>query len=332
MGSRVRLIWWLAAIVALSLPAGWILLSPRGSARSAPAASADGRRPVRFLIGSPGGFDQHGFVQEYAASLPNVELVVVNSTRSGGFRLEELQVDEADLAINASQAVFLAFAGQLETVSEPFDRLRAVAALGIVPVHLVARAGSGIHSVADLRGRTASLGGQDSEHYRVAAAVLDAFGVDRASVRNTPMASEVAAARLQEGRLDAMLVVGGYPAEAVLAATAGGRGHLVPIDGPVADRLRARSGFLYPALVPAGTYENQPTTIRTLGIQNLLLTHRDVPEPVVYELTSQFFTALPKLATLVTSLRHMDVQGASATSIPLHDGAARYYRERELFR
>jgi len=41
---------------------------------------------------------------------------------------------------------------------------------------------------------------------------------------------------------------------------------------------------------------------------------------------------LPKLSSLVGSLRLMNLDQASATSIPLHDGAARYYREQELFR
>jgi TRAP transporter TAXI family solute receptor len=137
---------------------------------------------------------------------------------------------------------------------------------------------------------------------------------------------------MADGRLQAMFVVGGYPAEAVRTAMTGGRAYLVPIDGPAADRLRARSGYLYAALVPAGAYPAQPASVRTVGIQNLLVANRDLEEQIAYELTKQFFVALPKLAALVSSLRQMDVHRASATSIPLHDGAARYYRERELFR
>jgi hypothetical protein len=201
----------------------------------------------------------------------------------------------------------------------------------VVPLHLVARARSGIKTVVDLRGRPVSLGIPDGEAYRAAIAVLEAFGVNPASLTNRSLPAETAAVELHAGRIDAMFVVSNYPAEAVRDAL-GAQSYLVAIDGPPADRLRARSGFLFPAYVPAGAYPGQASSVRTLGIQNLLVTRRDLAEPVVYELTKQFFVALPKLSALVSSLRHLDVDRASATSIPLHDGAARYYRERELFR
>ena len=290
----------------------------------------DGKPIVRFLIGSRGAFNQLGFIQEYSRALPNVDLVPVESTRGPG-RLVELQLGEADIVINASQAAFLAFSGQLRTAPERFDQLRAITTLGVVPLHLVARARSGIKTVVDLRGRPVSLGIPDGEAYRAAVAVLEAFGVNPGSIANRSLPAETAAVELHAGRIDAMFVVSNYPAEAVREAL-GAQSYLVAIDGPPADRVRARSGFLYPAYIPAGSYPGQTAAIRTLGIQNLLVTRRDLPEPVVYELTKQFFVALPKLSALVSSLRHLDVDRASATSIPLHDGAARYYRERELFR
>src|SRR5262245_42418204 len=112
-------------------------------------AMPTGQRPiVRFLIGSPGGFNQRGFVQEYAKALQSIDLQVVNSTRRGDSRLEDLQSGDADLAINTSHAAYLAYSGQQEG-SPPFDRLRALSVLGVVPVHLVVRSGSGIRSVSD---------------------------------------------------------------------------------------------------------------------------------------------------------------------------------------
>ena len=50
------------------------------------------------------------------------------------------------------------------------------------------------------------------------------------------------------------------------------------------------------------------------------------------ETDEAFFAVLPILASAQTSLRLMDFSQMPATSVPLHEGAARYYRERELFR
>jgi uncharacterized protein len=300
--------------------------------RSHAAAEPSSQTVVRFLIGSPGGFNQRGFVAEYAKALPNISLTLVNS-KGGVTRLEELQDGEADLAVNVAHAAYLAYSGQLETTDRHFDRLRAISVLGVVPVHLVARKDSGIHSVTDLRGHAVSVGIHGGEMYRLSRSILAAYGVDFASIRaETGTPSDVSTTTLRAGKLDAMFVVGGYPAESVRAATAEGASYLVPMEGAPAERLRLNGRFLKVALIPAGTYPGQTTAIRTMGVQNILLVRRDLDEQVVYQLTKQFFAALPKLSQLVSSLRFMDLDQASATSIPLHDGAARYYRERELFR
>ena len=66
----------------------------------------------------------------------------------------------------------------------------------------------------------------------------------------------------------------------------------------------------------------------TIGVDNLLLCRRSLDEATVHDLTQQFFVQLPSMSIL----SGMDLEQAPATPIPLHDGAARYYRERELSR
>ena len=73
-------------------------------------------------------------------------------------------------------------------------------------------------------------------------------------------------------------------------------------------------------------------TVHTLGVHNVLVGHRDLDEDLVYKLTRRFFEVLPSLVAQQDSLRLVDLQQAPATPIPLHVGAARYYRERELAR
>jgi TRAP transporter TAXI family solute receptor len=286
---------------------------------------------IRFLVGSRGAVDQRGFVEEYARSLSGIRFELIE-TRGGGIRLEEIQRGEADLVINASDAAYLAFSGKLGPTNQRFDRLRAISALGVVPMHLVARAGSGIHSVGDLVHRTVSVGPPGGEGQRITPQILAAYGVELNMITLRTLPSAEAAAEIRAGTIDAVFVLGTYPAGAVGAATADARAYVVPIAGPQADRLRLDSGFLRATLVPAETYPGQKTSIRTLGVQNILVCRRDLDDQLVYELTKQFFVALPRLSLSFKSLRLMDVYHASATSIPLHDGAVRFYRERELLR
>jgi TRAP transporter TAXI family solute receptor len=107
---------------------------------------------------------------------------------------------------------------------------------------------------------------------------------------------------------------------------------LLPLEGPAIDAVRRESIFLHPTVIPEGTYPGQHGPIHTVGVHNLLVCRRDLDEGLVYRLTRRLFEVLPSLVQQQDSLRLVDLQQAPATPIPLHPGAARYYRERELAR
>jgi TRAP transporter TAXI family solute receptor len=140
-----------------------------------------------------------------------------------------------------------------------------------------------------------------------------------------------AADRLVNGTLHAMFDTAIYPAASVTQATREGA-RLVPIAGPAIERLRHEYPFLRVTVIPRDTYPGGSQTIRTIGVDSLLVCRRDLDETLVYDLTRRFFEALPSLSSSQGALRFMDLDQAPATPIPLHDGAARFYRERELLR
>jgi TRAP transporter TAXI family solute receptor len=270
--------------------------------------------------------------REYMHALPSIEMQPFETT-SALDALEAIQRGDADLGFSTADIAYLAFAGHLDPQHPRLDRLRAIFASGVLPLHLIAMSSSGISSVADLRGKEVGIGTPGSSIERASKSTLAAFGLGIDTIQARSLPSMLAVEELREGKIEAMFVFGAYPgapAEPARAAlTSGGR--LVPIQGPVADRLRESNRFLVPAIIPAGTYEDQLNPITTVGVQDLLICRRDLDEVLVYDLTKGFFAAVPRSTTLVESFRLMDLGQAVATSVPLHDGAARYYRERDLF-
>jgi TRAP-type uncharacterized transport system substrate-binding protein len=69
--------------------------------------------------------------------------------------------------------------------------------------------------------------------------------------------------------------------------------------------------------------------VLTIGIERLLLCREGLDRDVAYQVTRAFFELLPDLSSADQQLRQMNVEAASATAVPLHQGAARYYREQE---
>ena len=159
--------------------------------------------------------------------------------------------------------------------------------------------------------------------------LLEAFGVPLSSVHVEPLQFNDAADRLVQGTLDAMFDDAIYPAESVRIATKAGA-RLLPLTGPPIERLRHEYPFFRTAVIPQSSYPGVTQVIHTIGVDSLLICRRDLDEAVVYDLTKHFFEALPALSSSLKALRFMDLDESPATPIPLHDGAARYYREREL--
>lgn len=296
------------------------------AARPAPVA-------VRIATGPPGG----GILPlaEELASLFRRALpgVVVETHRSPGAvaNVEAIQRADADVGISFADVAYLAFVGRPGVAIEPYDNLRAIAVLQVTPLHLVARRGLDVRGVGDLRGRRVGMGPPGSATALTAEVVLRAFGLSLNDVRADSLAFDEAARRIGTGDLDAMFDAAIHPVSAI-ERTLHASAWLVPIEGPPIDGLRHEYPFFKTAMIPRNAYPDSPADVRTIGVDSLLVCRRDLDEALVYALTKVFFEALPTRAFSSDALRFMDLDQAAATPIPLHDGAARYYRERELTR
>jgi TRAP transporter TAXI family solute receptor len=107
---------------------------------------------------------------------------------------------------------------------------------------------------------------------------------------------------------------------------------LLEIEPDAAARIRAQYPFYKRTIIPAGMYEGQREPVRTVSVDNLLVCREDLDEELVYQLTRTFFENLVRLAEDQEVAMQVDPDLAPASPIPLHPGAARYYRERELLK
>jgi uncharacterized protein len=96
--------------------------------------------------------------------------------------------------------------------------------------------------------------------------------------------------------------------------------------------LREANPFVRATTIPRNVIAGQTSPIPTVGIDMVVVCAADVDEALVYELTKQLFIAFPRLSGVEAALRFLNAEEAAATPIPLHPGAARYFRERELSR
>jgi len=295
----------------------------------APVRAAPPR--VRLASGSA-GYNPLGdaLANAYRRVLPDVEIVAYSSVGSIE-TVDALQRGNADIGPALANVAYLAYEGHLPETPRPMDRLRAIALLQMNPLHIVVGPGARIGSIFDLRGRRVSLGPTGTGTSITAEILLHGYGLTLADIVAEQLSFREAALRLLAGKLDAFIALGPYPVEAITMALHHGA-RLLTVAGPPIELLRSQYPFVQITFVPAGTYPGQSEPVRTIGIDHVLLCRADLDENVVYSLTKSLFQVLPALSSANVVLRLIDADHAPATPIPLHKGAARYYRERELTR
>ena len=287
---------------------------------------------IRITTGLPGmTFKPLGeaLAQAFEALLPDAHFEVIETAGSVA-NLQKLESGEADLGFALADVAYTAFNGRGVEFPSPAHSVRGMAVLHPSAVHVLVPVGSKVQSIADLRGRI-GVGPAGSGTAVTSALLLNAFGVPQGDITNRFLPFITASQALASGELDAAFVVAADPVDAVHRATSAGA-RLITISGEQVRRLRSEYPFLRPGTIPAGTYQAGAGPIPTMLVDVLLLTREGLDDELVRRLTSALFDVLPQLAASNDFLRLMDTRRAPATPLPLHAGAALYYRERELSR
>ena len=209
------------------------------------------------------------------------------------------------------------------------ENLRAIANLYPESVHIVARAGSGIESVRDLKDKRVSLDEPGSGTLVDARIILDAFGLSENDLTPSYVKPTQASAMMDEGQLDAFMIVAGYPTASVSELCASAGCELVPIEGTEVDALLERYPFFARDTIPAHTYPGVDQT-ETLSVGAQWLVGAEVDEDLVYGITKALWhdNARKLLDDGHIKGRAITLDTAlDGIAVPLHPGAERYYRE-----
>jgi len=243
---------------------------------------------------------------------------------------------KADLAFVMADTANDAFRGQGKFKETGQVPLRTLATLYSNFTHIVVLEGSGIRSVADLRGKKVSTGAPGSGTEVIALRVLEACGLDpdKDIVRDRLGVSESAGA-LKDRKIDAFFWSGGLPTAAVLdlAATPGIKISLLPHEDAVKKMVEKYGPVYFSLVIPRGTYPNVDADVPVSAVGNLLVASEKMDENLVYEIVKAMFEHQADLIAVHKEAKNLTLQTAVLGSpIPYHPGAIRYYKEKQVWK
>jgi TRAP transporter TAXI family solute receptor len=284
-------------------------------------ASAISHPPGPSMCGAGGSCGVPGMVAVAQASRGS--LANIRDIRAG--RLEAALV-QSDIAYLAEQGK-PPFSGK-----KAVPGLRAIASLYPEAVHVVVRRDSPIKTIDDLKGRRVSLDLKGSGTRSIARMVLNRYGIKPKDLDHLNSQVGPAVDRLHAGKIDAFFFVGGFPAPVISQLANVLPLRLLPIDGERAAAIRKTDPFLSSVTIPASAYGRLKAT-QTLAVGALLVVSDTVREDVVYGVTRALWHPSTRLILdqAPKATRRMRIENAlKGVAIPLHKGAARYYREKKM--
>jgi TRAP transporter TAXI family solute receptor len=260
-------------------------------------------------------------------------VAIAQSSNGSVANVEGIRSGALESGFVQSDVAYWAHAGTgIYANEEAAPELRAIASLYPESIHLVARKGAGIESVADLAGKRVSLDEPGSGTLVDARIILEAYGLSEDDLDAVYLKPSPAVAELAEGDLDAFLIVAGYPTGSVIDACREGGCELVPIDGLEVETLLESHEFFAEDVIPAGVYEGVDAT-PTISVRALWATTAALDDELIYGVTKALWHENARKLLDEGHARGASIVEADALQglgIPLHPGAERFYRERGL--
>ena len=198
-------------------------------------------------------------------------------------------------------------------------------------VHVVVPEDSDVQSIAELAGHTVSLGAEGSGVQVIANRVLEAAGVDPADVPGPALGLDTSLGALKSGEIEAFFWVGGLPTPGIERMAEELPIRLLEVEPEIVERVNTGHAGVYRiAEFPANTYGVDHVTA-TMAVPNYLVASEAAPPALIRNIVRVLFEARTQIATEVRAAALLDRREAIFTEpVPLHPGAAEYYRSARL--
>ena len=271
-----------------------------------------------------------GVLGQYITNNAGVTVTVV-STDGSKANIQGIDAGNYQLGTVQSDVMAYAWAGTRSFEAEgKIDSFRVIAGLYAEAVQLVTMDPS-IKSVADLKGKSVSIGAPGSGVYFNAVDVLSAAGLTENDIKAQYQSFADSADALKDGKIDAAFIVAGAPTPAITELCTTNDAYLVPIDGEVAEKLMADCPFYTVYTIPAGTYEGQTEDVQTVTVKATLIVSAAASEDDVYKMTAAIFDNITAITAEHGKGAELSLENAtSGMTAPFHAGAAKYFAEKGI--
>ncbi|MBW6390014.1 MAG: TAXI family TRAP transporter solute-binding subunit [Halomonas sp.] len=235
---------------------------------------------------------------------------------------------DSDLALALADTVYQAYNGTGDFEGRELENIRALASIYPNAVQIVTLADSGIESLADLKGKTVSVGAPGSGTELNARALLEANGITYEDFDPRRLNFNETADAIRDGDIDAGFWSVGPPTSSIMNLATTRDIRLIGLSQEEIDKAKEAEPVFAAYQLKAGLYEGMDEAVQSIGIPNVLAVSSEMDEELAYQITKVLFEQTDELIAIHPAANDTTVEfSVESTPVPFHPGALRYYEE-----
>lgn len=244
----------------------------------------------------------------------------------------EMAIAMSDSVIQAVEA-FGAYQGKPKA-----ENLRAMMGLWPNVCQIVTTKDSGITKFTDLKGKRVGVGAPNSGVELNARMMFEAHGMTYKDAKVDYLSYGEAIDQIKNGQCDVAFVTSGLGNATIKELGTAKEIVFVPVEGEALKKLTAKYPFYVEWKIPKETYGTKVDTT-TAAVMNIMLVSKNLSDDVVYDLLNGIYSqkGLETIgASHATAKREIKpetaLRGIKGTSVKLHPGAEKYYKEKGMLK
>lgn len=272
-----------------------------------------------------------GIASMLSKKVPDME-ATAEVTGGSVDNLKLINGDDSYIGLTMSDAAQDAYKGENKFKGTKVP-LRTLMILYPNRMHVVTVEGRNIDKMADLKGRRISTGSPGSATEVMAFRMLEAAGLDKdKDVERERLGVAESVNAVKDNKINAFFWVGGLPTAAVtdLANTPGTKVKLID-NAQLVPAMNKQYGNLYiQDTIPKSTYRGMDQDNKQATVMNILVANEQMDDQTAYNIVKTIFESRDELIAVHkdTAEFKLENQKASATPIPFHPGAIKYFEAR----
>ena len=304
------------------------------AARSAPAASTAPSASSSGMTMGTGGRagTYYAFGNVLSGFMSSASGVSVNVVSTDGSAADIYGIDDGLYQLATVQSDVMAYAWEGSksfSADGKIDSFRVIGGLYEEAVQIVTM-DENIKTVADLEGKTVSIGAPSSGVYFNAIDVLEAYGLSEDSIKPEYLSFGESTDAMKDGKIDAAFIVAGPPTNAITELATTNGVYLVNIEDDIADKLIESCPYYNKYVISADTY-GLDEDVHTVSVKATMIVSADASEEDVYNLTAGIFDNVDAITAQHAKGSELSIENATTgMAVPFHAGAAKYFAEKGI--